>query len=66
MAMIKRANGQIEEFVDANTKTDEKQVKLAWSDDIVIKDVLEVPTTSPTSLDVDLDEQDEDEIAVRV
>lgn len=64
MAMIKRAKtGQIKELVD-----EQEQVvpQIQWSDDIRIKDVLEVPTTRSNDIDVDLDEEDEGEIAVKV
>lgn len=69
MAMIKRAkSGQIEEMTDKNVRvasTEEKTTKLSWVDDVLIKDVLDVPTGSETNIDVDLDEDDDDVIAVR-
>lgn len=68
MAMIKRAkSGKIEETTDKNVKvaSTEKTPKLSWVDDVLIKDVLEVPTGAEINIDVDLDEDDEDAIAVR-
>lgn len=81
MPMIKRArSGKIEETMDKNSTkpSDKKREVLAdikldtpetpemeWSD-VVIKDVLDVPTTVDASIDVDLEEDDGDEIAVRV
>jgi hypothetical protein len=65
MAIIKRARtGQIEETMDKDTPITEPN--LTWSSDVVIKDVLDVPTKSPSDISIDLDEDDEDEIAVRV
>lgn len=66
MAMIKRATtGQIEEMiVDGEVK--EQAPNIEWNTDVLIKDVLEVPTRSETKIDVDLESDDEDEIAVRV
>lgn len=67
MAMIKRAkSGQIEEMVNKENKVvTAAEINSAWPD-AQIKDVLEVPVTSEHILDIDLDEQDGDEIAVRV
>ena len=67
MAMQKRAkSGQIEQMIDEQGKeTTLRDLNMEWSD-VVIKDVLDVPTRNPHSIDVDLDSDDEDEIAVRV
>lgn len=63
--MIKRAKtGQIKELVDNETEQVTPQIQ--WNDDIRIKDVLEVPLVKESNIDVDLDEEDGDEIAVRV
>jgi hypothetical protein len=66
MAMIKKGKtGHIEESY--NPEVDHKdQPNIEWSNEVVIKDILEVPTTSVSVIDVDLDEEDNDEIAVRV
>ena len=61
MSMIKRAkSGQIEETID------KENGDFKWNSDVVIKDVLDVPTTAQSNIDINLDEDDEDEIAVRV
>jgi hypothetical protein len=67
MAMIKRAKtGQIKEMIDNTTEqVVEPDLNLRWAD-VQIKDVLDVPTNSSHVLDVDLDEEDGDEIAVKV
>jgi hypothetical protein len=68
MPMIKRAkSGQIDEMVDKKTATPTR-VSLAWSDEQETKDsvLLEVPTTKEYNIDVDLDEDDPDSIAVRI
>ena len=69
MSMIKRAKtGKIEEMVDKNTKTassKKDEIGLEWPD-AQIKDILEVPVNLQTSFDVNLDEDDGDDIAVRV
>ena len=64
--MEKRAkSGQIEQMIDKDGKeTTLKDLNMEWSD-VVIKDVLDVPEGSPASIDVDLEADDEDEIAVR-
>ena len=67
--MIKRAkSGKIEEMVDRDRPVVERAdgPDLTWSNQVLIKDVLEVPTISPGNIDIDLDEQNGDEIAVRV
>jgi hypothetical protein len=69
MAMIKRAiSGQIKEMTDQHTKTasTDSESRLSWVDDILIKDVLVVPTRKEEDIDVNLDEDDEDAIAVRI
>jgi hypothetical protein len=66
MAMIKRAKGTIEEMVDKDTANPDKEPNLTWSNDVLIKDVLDVPLTKEADIAIDLDEADEDEIAVRV
>ena len=66
MAMIKRAKGSIEETVDKNTPITNNEPNLTWSNDVLIKDVLDVPLTKEADITIDLDEVDEDEIAVRV
>jgi len=66
MAMIKRAKGTIEEMVDKDTANPDNEPNLAWSNDVLIKDVLDVPLTKEADIAIDLDEADEDEIAVRV
>jgi hypothetical protein len=65
MAMIKQGkSGKIKQvIVDDVEHTPAPD--LQWSD-VVIKDVLDVPTRTEHVLDVDLDETDGDEIAVRV
>ncbi len=68
MPMIKRAkSGQINEMVDKDNAT-ETNVNLAWSDEDKSKDsvLLEVPTTKEYNIDVDLEEDDPDTIAVRI
>ena len=64
--MIKRAKGSIEETVDKNTPITNNEPNLTWSNDVLIKDVLDVPLTKEADITIDLDEVDEDEIAVRV
>jgi len=66
MAMIKRAKGTIEEMVDKDTANPDNEPNLTWSNDVLIKDVLDVPLTKEVDIAIDLDEADEDEIAVRV
>ena len=66
MAMIKRAKGTIEEMVDKDTTNPDNEPNLTWSNDVLIKDVLDVPLTKEADIAIDLDEADEDEIAVRV
>jgi hypothetical protein len=66
MAMIKRAKGSIEEMVDKNTPITNNEPNLTWSNDVLIKDVLDVPLTKEADITINLDEVDEDEIAVRV
>ena len=72
MAMIKkgrRSTGTITESIDKNAHTEYTEpgeIKIPWSNDVVIKDVLNVPLTKEADISVDLDEDDEDEIAVRV
>jgi hypothetical protein len=66
MAMIKRAKGTIEEMVDKDTANPDNEPNLTWSNDVLIKDVLDVPLTKEADIAIDLDEADEDEIAVRV
>jgi len=66
MAMIKRAKGTIEEMVDKGTANPDNEPNLTWSNDVLIKDVLDVPLTKEADIAIDLDEADEDEIAVRV
>ncbi len=62
MPMIKRgASGHIEELVVNGEAQHQTEPLLEWKD----KDTLVVPTRSETSIDVDLDEEDGDEIAVR-
>lgn len=62
MPMIKRgSSGQIEELVVNGEAQTQPEPLLEWRD----KDTLIVPTRSETSVDVDLDEEDGDEIAVR-
>lgn len=64
--MIKRAKGSIEEMVDKNTPITNNEPNLTWSNDVLIKDVLDVPLTKEADITINLDEVDEDEIAVRV
>jgi len=66
MAMIKRAKGTIEEMVDKDTANPDNEPNLTWSNDVLIKDVLDVPLKKEADIAIDLDEADEDEIAVRV
>jgi len=66
MAMIKRAKGTIEEMVDKDTANPDNEPNITWSNDVLIKDVLDVPLTKEADITIDLDEADEDEIAVRV
>jgi hypothetical protein len=72
MAMIKkgrRSTGTITESIDKNAHTEYMEpgeIKIPWSNDVVIKDVLNVPLTKEADISVDLDEDDEGEIAVRV
>jgi hypothetical protein len=66
MAMIKHAKGTIEEMVDKDTANPDNEPNLTWSNDVLIKDVLDVPLTKEADIAIDLDEADEDEIAVRV
>ena len=61
MAMIKRAkSGQIEETIDKDNGD------FKWNSDVVIKDILDVPTTHQNNIDINLDDEEDDEIAVRV
>ena len=61
MSMIKRAkSGQIEETIDKDNGD------FKWNSDVVIKDILDVPTVNQSSIDINLDEEEDDEIAVRV
>jgi len=39
---------------------------IEWAPDVVIKDVLDVPTSKESQIDIDLDADDDNEIAVRV
>ncbi len=62
MPMIKKgASGRIEELVVNGEAQPQAEPLLEWKD----KDVLVVPTRSETSIDVDLDEEDGDEIAIK-
>ena len=54
MSMIKRAkSGQIEETID------KENGDFKWNSEVVIKDVLDVPTTAQSNIDINLDEDDE-------
>ena len=65
--MIKRgASGHIEELVEDGQAKEQVSPDIQWNTEILIKDVLVVPTRSETAVDLDLDEEEEDEIAVRV
>lgn len=65
MAMIKQGkSGKIKQVIVDDVEH-APAPDLQWSD-VVIKDVLDVPTRTEHVLDVDLDETDGDEIAVRV
>ena len=66
MTMIKRDKGSIEEVVDKDTPVSSNEPNLTWSNDVLIKDVLDVPLTKEVDISINLDEDDEDEIAVRV
>ncbi len=65
--MIKRARtGEIEELAGKDIEPGQNIPSIEWAPDVVIKDVLDVPTTKENHIDINLDEDDEDEIAVRV
>jgi hypothetical protein len=53
-------------MVDKDTANPDNEPNLTWSNDVLIKDVLDVPLTKEADIAIDLDEADEDEIAVRV
>lgn len=66
--MIKRgATGEIKQIVNNETETVEDVPTLQWADQVLIKDVLDVPLTKDNNIDVDFDEEDDDDvIAVRM
>jgi len=67
MPMIKRARtGEIEELAGKNIEPSTESPNIEWAPDVVIKDVLDVPTVKENQIDINLDEDDEDEISVRV
>ena len=67
MSMIKRAKtGEIEELAGKDIESEQLAPVMEWAPDVVIKDVLDVPTSKESIIDINLDEDDEDEIAVRV
>ena len=67
MPMIKRgATGEIKQIVNNETETVEDVPTLQWADQVLIKDVLDVPLTKDNNIDVDFDEEDDDVIAVRM
>jgi hypothetical protein len=67
MSMIKRAHsGEIEELAGEGIVPEQTAPAMEWAPDVVIKDVLDVPTSKESNIDINLDEDDEDEIAVRV
>jgi hypothetical protein len=68
MPMIKRgATGEIKQIVNNETETVEDVPTLQWADQVLIKDVLDVPLTKDNNIDVDFDEEDDDDvIAVRM
>lgn len=64
MSMIKRAKtGKIEEVAEKTTPLAELNIEMNGTP---IKDLLDIPVTSSALIDVDLDSEDGDEIAVRV
>jgi hypothetical protein len=64
MAMIKRAkSGRIDEVAEQTTPLSQLNIEINKQP---IKDILDVPTNSSATIDVNLDEDDGDEIAVRV
>jgi len=67
MSMIKRARtGEIEELAGKDIQPEQSDLGIDWAPDVVIKDVLDVPTSKESNIDINLDADDEDEIAVRV
>ena len=65
MSMTKHGkSGSIEEVVEDGVTKEVPNIE--WSDNIIIRDVLEVPTRSEVKIDVNLDEDEGDEFAVRV
>jgi hypothetical protein len=67
MSMIKRAKtGEIEELAGEGIASEQPTPVMEWAPDVVIKDVLDVPTSKESNIDINLDEDDADEIAVRV
>lgn len=66
MGMIKRANGQIENFTDENGKEVEAKTNLVWADEKdkpVIKDSLEVDALTDINLDIEATDDSEDVVA---
>lgn len=67
MPMIKRARtGEIEELAGKDIEQVQPSTGIEWAPDVVIKDVLDVPTSKEAQIDIDLDVDDDNEIAVRV
>ena len=65
--IIRGATGEIKQIVNNETETVEDVPTLQWADQVLIKDVLDVPLTKDNNIDVDFDEEDDDDvIAVRM
>ena len=66
MSMIKRANGQIKNFTDAEGNEVEAKTDLVWADEKEepkIKDALDVNNVIDINLDIDATDQAEDVVA---
>jgi hypothetical protein len=65
MAMVKRANGKIENFTDNDgDEVKAEEVKdVIWADEKAIKDELSIPLTTDVDLDIDAIDDGDDVVA---
>ena len=66
MSMIKRANGQIKNFTDAEGNEVEANTDVVWADEKKqpkIKDALNVNDVNEINLDIDASDQGDDVVA---
>ena len=67
MSMIKRANGQIENFTDEKGNEVDAKVDVVWADEKekkpVIKDALDVDVIADISLDINATDEGDDVVA---